>query len=86
MRTLYESTWEARAAENASGDLLVYRVRGSGFLHHMVRNLVGTFLEIGRGQIPADDISRILAAKDRSVAGATAPARGLFLISVHYDD
>ena len=86
VRTLYESAWEARAAENASGDLLIYRVRGSGFLHHMVRNLVGTFLEIGRGQTPADDISRILAAKDRSVAGATAPARGLFLISVHYDD
>jgi tRNA pseudouridine38-40 synthase len=86
VRTLYESAWEIRAAENASGDLLIYRVRGSGFLHHMVRNLVGTFLEVGRGHAPAGEIPRILATKDRSAAGATAPARGLFLISVHYDD
>ena len=62
--------------------LLVYRVTGSGFLHHMVRNLVGTFVEIGRGQ-PLS-ISAILAARSRTAAGPTAPARGLFLHSVEY--
>jgi tRNA pseudouridine38-40 synthase len=64
--------------------LLVYRVRGSGFLHHMVRNLVGTMLDIGRGRIPVDEIPKILAARSRSAAGPTAPAQGLFLHSVEY--
>jgi len=66
--------------------LLVYRVRGSGFLHHMVRNLVGTMLDVGRGMLGSEDISRILAARSRSAAGPTAPARGLFLYSVEYGD
>lgn len=85
IRTIYESSWEQRTSEGGyDGDLLIYRVRGSGFLHHMVRNLVGTFLEAGRGQIRAEQLQEILAARDRSTAGPTAPARGLFLISVGY--
>ena len=65
-------------------DLLVYRVRGSGFLYRMVRNFVGTLLEVGRGNLEPHDIDRILAARDRRAAGPTAPARGLFLASVEY--
>lgn len=65
-------------------DLLVYRVTGSGFLHHMVRNLVGTFVHAGAGRSRADAIPAILAARSRSAAGATAPARGLFLVDVEY--
>jgi tRNA pseudouridine38-40 synthase len=65
--------------------MLVYRVRGNGFLHHMVRNLVGTMLDVGRGHLRLDEIPAILAARDRSAAGPTAPARGLFLHSVEYD-
>ena len=65
-------------------DLLIYRVTGSGFLHHMVRNIVGTLVEIGRGALPPSAIEPILAAKDRSAAGPTAPAQGLFLVSVEY--
>jgi tRNA pseudouridine38-40 synthase len=68
--------------ENA---LLIYRVRGSGFLHHMVRNIVGTLVEVGRGALDADRIPSILAARDRSAAGPTAPASGLFLMSVEYE-
>ena len=64
--------------------MLVYRVRGSGFLHHMVRNLVGTMLEVGRGRLTADAIPGILAACNRAAAGPTAPAQGLFLCSVEY--
>jgi tRNA pseudouridine38-40 synthase len=82
VRTVFSSTWEQRAGE--AGDLLTYRVRGNGFLHHMVRNLVGTMLEVGRGQLLVDEIPKILAARSRSAAGATAPARGLFLVSVEY--
>jgi tRNA pseudouridine38-40 synthase len=72
------------SACHMEGDLLIYRVTGEGFLHHMVRNLVGTFLDIGRGHLAADAIPKILAAKNRSAAGPTAPARGLFLVAVEY--
>lgn len=81
IRTIFSSNWA-----EFSGNLLVYRVRGNGFLHHMVRNLVGTMLEIGRGQFPAGSMAAILAAQARSAAGPTAPARGLFLHSVEYPE
>jgi tRNA pseudouridine38-40 synthase len=83
IRTVHASTWEALTIED--GDLLVYRVRGNGFLHHMVRNLVGTMLEVGRGKLEAEKIPAMLAARSRSAAGPTAPARGLFLHSVEYE-
>ena len=84
IRTIFSSTWEQR--QNEAGELLVYRVRGSGFLHHMVRNLVGTMLDVGRGRMRAEDIPLILAAGSRSAAGPTAPAHGLFLHSVEYGE
>jgi tRNA pseudouridine38-40 synthase len=83
VRTIYTSEWVQHQIEE--GELLVYRVRGNGFLHHMVRNLVGTMLEAGRGQIKPSDIHNVLAARSRSAAGPTAPARGLFLHSVEYE-
>ncbi len=58
--------------------------RADGFLYHMVRNIVGTLANIGRGTIPPAEIAAILAAKDRRRAGATAPAAGLYLVSVEY--
>ena len=64
--------------------VFVYRVRGSGFLHHMVRNLVGTMLDVGRGYRRAGEIPAMIAARARAGAGPTAPARGLFLHSVEY--
>ena len=66
-------------------NLLTYRIAGSGFLHHMVRNLVGTFVQCALGRIAPDTIPKILSARDRSAAGPTAPARGLFLVKVEYD-
>ena len=83
IRTIYSSAWEQRQSE--AGELFVYRVRGNGFLHHMVRNLVGTMIDVGRGQLALEEIPGILAACSRSAAGPTAPARGLFLHSVEYD-
>jgi tRNA pseudouridine38-40 synthase len=79
VRTLFESSWKIWGKEYA-----IYTVRGSGFLHHMVRNLVGTFLLVGKGTLQPADITRILDAKDRSAAGPTAPPQGLFLVSVEY--
>jgi tRNA pseudouridine38-40 synthase len=84
VRTIFSSAWEQQQSE--AGEFLVYRVRGSGFLHHMVRNLVGTILDVGRGCLKAEDIPAILAARARSAAGPTAPARGLFLYSVEYSN
>ena len=66
------------------GEMLAYRVRGSGFLYHMVRNLVGTLLEVGRGNLVPEDLERILGDRDRAAAGPAVPARGLFLESVDY--
>jgi tRNA pseudouridine38-40 synthase len=59
--------------------VLALQFRGTAFLKHMVRNLAGTLIEVGRGQIAPDDVPRILAARDRRLAGPTAPARGLTL-------
>ena len=82
VKTIFSSAWEER--ETDAGELLVYRVRGNGFLHHMVRNLVGTMLDVGRGHLALQQLPGILAAANRSAAGPTAPARGLFLHSVDY--
>jgi len=82
IRTIFSSAWEQRQTE--AGELFVYRVCGNGFLHHMVRNLVGTMIDVGRGQLALEEIPGILAACSRSAAGPTAPARGLFLHSVEY--
>ena len=78
VRTVHESRFERSAEE------LVYIVRGSGFLHHMVRNLVGTFLLAGKGGIAPTGVLAILEARDRRAAGPTAPAEGLYLVEVEY--
>jgi tRNA pseudouridine38-40 synthase len=81
VKTITQSEW-IRGEDR----LLLYRITGSGFLHHMVRNIVGTLVDIGRGSLAVADLERILAARDRTAAGPTAPARGLYLVEVHYDD
>ena len=84
VKTIFSSSWELQP--NEAGEILVHRVRGNGFLHHMVRNLVGTMIDVGRGSLDVKEIPGILAARSRSAAGPTAPARGLFLHSVEYDE
>jgi tRNA pseudouridine38-40 synthase len=78
LRTIFSSSFEREGQE------LIYTVRGNGFLHHMVRNLVGTLMLVGKGTLQPSDVLCILEARDRSAAGATAPARGLFLVNVEY--
>ncbi len=78
IRSIYESRFERHDEE------LVYVVRGSGFLHHMVRNLVGTFLLVGKGSLAPSDILAIMESRDRRAAGPTAPPEGLYLVEVEY--
>jgi tRNA pseudouridine38-40 synthase len=66
------------------GLLISYEISGDGFLRHMVRTIVGTLVEIGRGRRPVSWMNDVLAARDRAAAGQTAPAEGLFLVAVHY--
>jgi tRNA pseudouridine38-40 synthase len=67
-----------------SGHLLTFIIEGDGFLYKMCRGIVGTIVQIGLGKFPADEIKRMLAKKDRRVAGMTAPAHGLVLWKVFY--
>jgi tRNA pseudouridine38-40 synthase len=78
VRAIFQSQW------HAADSLIVYRATASGFLHHMVRNLVGTFVQCGAHRLDPESIPALLAARNRAAAGPTAPASGLFLVNVEY--
>jgi tRNA pseudouridine38-40 synthase len=80
VRRVLRSEW-VREAEQ-----IIYTIEATAFVRHMVRNLVGTLVEVGLGNRTLADFGRLLEARDRRRAGATAPARGLFLISVQYPE
>lgn len=72
------------AAVEQDGERVRVRFRGSGFLKHMVRNLVGTMLEVARGAMSVEDVVALYESKDRASCGPTAPGSGLFLVSAEY--
>ena len=78
VRSIYASSWRRE------GTRLIYRVEANSFLRHMVRTMVATMVEVGRGKATAELVSRLLASRDRAQAPAAAPARGLFLVEVRY--
>ena len=78
VRKVYESFLEMR------GEVLVYTIQATAFLRHMVRNIIGTLAEVGLGLRAPASFAEVLAARDRTRAGPTAPAHGLFLIEVKY--
>ena len=82
------ATTEREIFQSAIGNLqsamLVYEVAGSGFLRHMVRIIVGSLVEVGRGRQPVEWIGAVIASRDRTAAGPTAPPHGLFLVGVDY--
>jgi tRNA pseudouridine38-40 synthase len=82
VRTTVRRVLESRVQSTQS--LLVYRVEATAFLKHMVRNIVGTLAEVGLGQRPPAAIAEILAGRDRTRAGETAPPHGLTLVAVRY--
>lgn len=94
----FESAWPQRATSvrtitdifvrrgfDNDEDLIALEVEADGFLYNMVRAIVGTLVEVGRGNRPEAWPGEVLAAQDRRVAGMTAPAHGLFLVQVEYD-
>ncbi|NBH73322.1 tRNA pseudouridine(38-40) synthase TruA [Clostridiaceae bacterium] len=80
VRTIYRLDIEK------DGDSIVFRVSGSGFLYNMVRIIVGTLLQVGTGALPPGEVASVLAARDRKKAGPTAPARGLTLAGMEYEE
>ena len=89
VRTILRSSLRSREDVDTmaliGGRLILYDVAASGFLRHMVRNIVGTLVDVGLGHLPAAAVESILLSRDRSRAGPTAPAHGLFLVDVDYD-
>ncbi|MCK9575450.1 MAG: tRNA pseudouridine(38-40) synthase TruA [Clostridia bacterium] len=78
-RTIYS----VKIVKKPDNEVFIY-VTGNGFLHNMVRIIVGTLLEVGRGKIRSRQIKQIIELKNRKSAGATAPAKGLHLLKVYY--
>lgn len=78
IRKVYQTALEPR------GDLLVYSIEATAFLRHMVRNIVGTLVEVGRGLREPQSFGELLEARDRNKAGPTAPPHGLYLVEVKY--
>ena len=79
-----EKTLDELSVTREGGEVIVVRARARSFLHHQVRNMVGTLALVGEGKWGADDVAAALAARDRAAAGPTAPAEGLYLVSVGY--
>ena len=79
IREIYEISMVDR------GDIIKISFTGSGFLKQMIRNIIGTVVEVGRGRFEPKDIKVMLASKDRKTAGITAPAYGLYLERIYYD-
>ncbi len=78
VRRVFDAQWRR------NGDCLVFSIEGEGFLRRMVRNIVGTLVEVGQGKRAPDDMKAVLDSRLRAQAGVTAPAQGLFLVRVLY--
>ena len=83
VRTIYDLTVERSTGDHL--DRIVFEVEADGFLYNMVRNIVGTLVEVGRGKQTADWVPHVLAARNRKLAGMTAPPHGLYLMWVTYE-
>ena len=69
-------------ARNSGAKMFTIRITGNGFLYNMVRIIAGTLVQVGKGQLSADDVAQMLEAKDRTAAGQTAPPQGLTLMNI----
>ena len=85
VRNVTDFTIESRWDDRANASLVEFRISAGGFLRYMVRSIVGTMLEVGRGEKDSDTIHTAIVTRDKSLAGQTAPAQGLTLLKVDYD-
>jgi tRNA pseudouridine38-40 synthase len=85
-RSTVREIYSAELARTADNQELVFTVRGRSFLRYMVRKMVGTLLEVGRGRLQPEDIDRLYELRDRSKSGMTVPPQGLCMVSVDHDE
>jgi tRNA pseudouridine38-40 synthase len=85
-RTTVRDILEAQLSEVESGEQLHFTVRGKSFLRYMVRKMVGTLLDVGRGRLQPADIERLYEIRDRSKSGPTVPPQGLWMVCVEYPE
>ena len=85
VRNVTDFTVESRWDDRAQGVMIEFRISAKGFLRYMVRSIVGTLLEVGRGEKDSDTIQTAIVTRDRDLAGKTASAQGLTLLRVDYD-
>jgi tRNA pseudouridine38-40 synthase len=85
VRTIDEFTVESHWDKRANAAMIEFRITGNGFLRYMVRSIVGTMLEVGRGEKDSDTIQTAIITGNKKLAGVTAPANGLTLLKVYYD-
>ncbi len=85
VRTVSDILVERRSTSKM-GTPLVLEIEANGFLYNMVRTIVGTLVEVGRGNADEDHLTKVIAAEDRRAAGMTAPAAGLFMVRVEYPE
>jgi tRNA pseudouridine38-40 synthase len=85
-RTSVRVIYSSEIFREAGRDEIAYVVRGQSFLRYMVRKIVGTLLEVGKGRLTCADIQELFAARDRSRSGPTVPPEGLYLVSLEYPD
>jgi tRNA pseudouridine38-40 synthase len=85
-RSVVRVIYSSEIIRETDRDEIAYVVRGQSFLRYMVRKIVGTLLEVGKGRVAPDQIAELFKLRDRSRAGATVPAEGLYLVSLEYPD
>ena len=85
-RSTVREIYSSELVRSEDGEELVYTVRGRSFLRYMVRKMVGTLLEVGRGKLTPDDILRLYQLRDRSKSGPTVPPQGLCMVAVEHEE
>ena len=85
-RSTEREIYSTELVRSSDGEELVFTIRGRSFLRYMVRKIVGTLLDVGRGKLKPDDIDRLYELKDRSISGPTVPPQGLCMVSVELEE
>jgi len=85
-RSTVREIYATDLVRSADSEELVFTVRGRSFLRYMVRKMVGTLLDVGRGRLTPDDVDNLYELKDRSKSGPTVPAQGLCMVSVEHEE